>query len=94
MVSINDGFSEKAISAKRHCSKTAVHIAIANFNKYWNYKGLNRRGRPMKTLPRNDRMMKQITVPFPTSSLKKIRATLLRKGTDVHMTTVFRRLRF
>ena len=58
MVSINEGYSEKAISAKMHYSKTPVHITIVNFNGYWSYKGLNRRHSTMKTLPRNYRMMK------------------------------------
>ena len=44
----NDGYSERAISAKRHCSKTAVHTGIANFINYWSYNGLNKRDRPMK----------------------------------------------
>ena len=40
MVSSNDNYSERAMSAKMHCCKTPVHIAIANFNNYWSYKGL------------------------------------------------------
>ena len=40
-------------------------------------------------------MMKQfIAVCSPTNPLEKIRAALLRKKTDVHVTTVSRRLRF
>ena len=76
MVFSNAGYSEKAISAKMHCSKTAVHIATANFNNYWCYKGLNGRSRSIKTLLRNDWMMKRIAVPSPISSLKKILAAL------------------
>ena len=76
-----------------HCNKTAVQIAIANFYNYWSYKGLNRRDRSIKALSRNDWMMKQITAPFPTSSLKKIYTVLLQKVTDVHMTTVSWHLR-
>ena len=57
MVSSNDGYPKRAISAKMHCCKTGVHIAIAKFNNYWSYKGWNRRGSPMKTLPLNDRML-------------------------------------
>ena len=68
---------KRAISAKMHYSKTVVHIEMANFNNYWSSKGLNRMGRPIKTLPQNDRMRKLITVPSPTSFLKKICARLL-----------------
>ena len=39
-------------------------------------------------------MMKRIAVGSPTNSLEKIRAALLRKATDVCITTVSRRLRF
>jgi len=39
-------------------------------------------------------MMKRIVVRSPTSYLKKIRAALLRKGTDVHITSVSRSSRF
>ena len=79
MVSINsnDGFSERAISAKMHCTKTAAHKIIANFNDHWSYKGLNINGRPMKTFPRNDRIIKRITVSSIISSLKKICVALL-----------------
>ena len=60
MVSRNKGYSETAISAKMHCSKTVVHIAIANFNNYWSYKDLNRSGKPMKTLPQNDQIISKL----------------------------------
>ena len=39
-------------------------------------------------------MIKRIAACSPICSLKKIRAALLGKGTDVHITTVFQRLRF
>ena len=48
----------------------------------------------MKALPRNDRMIKLITVPFPISSLKKFVLRCFERGQDVHMTTISRRLRF
>ena len=89
-----EGYSEREISAKMQCSKTAVHTALKNFNNYGSYKDLKRSGRPKKTSPRDDLTIKRIAVRSPTSSLKKIRAALLGKGTDVHITTVSRRLRF
>ena len=76
-INSNDSFSEKAISANMNCTKTAAHITIKNFNNYWSYKGLNRSRRLMKTLPQNDRIIKQITVPSIISSLKKIYVALL-----------------
>ena len=54
MISSNDNYAGRAISVKM----TAVYTAIVNFNNYCNYEGFNRRGRTMKTLPRNDRIMK------------------------------------
>ena len=65
-----------------------------NFNNYGGYKDLNKSGRPMKTSTGDDRMIKQIAIRFPTSSFKDIHATLLRKGTDIHISKIFRRLRF
>ena len=88
-----EGYSEREISAKMQCSKTAVHTALENFNNYGSYKDLKRSGRPKKTSLRDDLTIKRIAVRSPTSSLKKIRAALLGKGTDVHITTVSRRLR-
>ena len=94
MVLSKEGYSEREISAKIRvcCSKTAVHTALENFNKYGSYKDLNRSGPPKTTSPRDDLMIKRIAVRSPTSSLKKIRAALLGKGTDVYVITVSRRL--
>ena len=49
-------------------------------------------GRPRKTTARDDIAMKRIVVRSPTSSCKKVRANLLRKDTDVSISTVYRRL--
>jgi len=43
-----EGYSEREISTKICCSKTAVHTALENFNKCGSYKDLNRSGRPKK----------------------------------------------
>ena len=48
MVLSKESYSEQEISAKFHCSKTALHTAFANFNNYGSYKDLNRSGRPIK----------------------------------------------
>ena len=47
-VSSKKGYLEREISKKIHCSKTAVHTAMEDFNNYGSYKDLNRSGRPMK----------------------------------------------
>ena len=48
MVLSKEGYSEREISARIYCSKTAVHTVSANFNNHVSYKDLNRSGRPMK----------------------------------------------
>ena len=40
-----EGYSERMIASKLHCSKTAVHTAKVNFMKYGNYKDRKRSGR-------------------------------------------------
>ena len=57
-----EGYSEREISAKMQCSKTAVHTALKNFNNYGSYKDLKRSGRPKKTSPRDDLTIKRIAV--------------------------------
>ena len=42
-----EGNTEREISAKMRCSKTAMHTEFVNFNNYGSYKDLNRSGRPM-----------------------------------------------
>ena len=49
-------------------------------------------GRPRKTSPCDDNLIWQIAVWSPTSSYKKIHATLILKGPDVHCTTVNKHL--
>ena len=51
-----------------------------------------RSGRPRKTTPRDDHLIRRVAVRSPTSFCKKIRSALLLKGTDVHRTTIGRRL--
>ena len=46
----------------------------------------------IKTTPRDDHLIRSVAVRSPMSSCKKIRSALLLKGTDVHRTTIGRRL--
>ena len=87
---MNEKSVQRYVAARLLC----IHTALEIFNKYGSYKDLNRSGRPKQTFPRDDLMIKRIAVRSPKSSLKKNCAALLGKGTDVHITTVSRRLRF
>ena len=87
-----EGQSECLISENVECSKTAVHQAIVKFKICGSYVDTKRSGRPRKTTPRDDHLIQRVAVHSPTSSCKKIRSALLLKGTDVHCTTIGRRL--
>ena len=78
-----EGYSERIIASERHCSKTAVHTAKVHFMKNGNYKDRKRNGRPRKSTPRDDNMMKRIVACFPTNSCQKIKARWSQKGTEV-----------
>ena len=80
-----EGLSERLISEKVECSKAAVHQAIVKFKICGSYVDI-------KTTPRDDHLIRRVAVRSPTSSCKKIRSALLLKGTDVHGTTIRRRL--
>ena len=58
-----EGYSERMIASKLHCSKTAVHTAKVNFMKYGNYTD-RRSGRARKRTPRDDNMTKRIVAGF------------------------------
>ena len=77
---------------KMSCSKTAVYQAIPRFKNFGLYHDKKRSGRPRKTSPRDDNLIRKIAVWSPISSCEKISAALLLKGTDIHCTTVNRRL--
>ena len=64
-----EGYSERMFASKLHCGKTAVHTAKVNFMKYGKYKDRKRSGRPQKSTPRDDNMMKRIAACSPTSLL-------------------------
>ena len=84
--------SERQISAQMGRSKTAVHQAIAKYQQDGSYTDEKRTGRPRVTTAREDNVMRRIVVRSPTSSMKKIRAELFRKGRRISHTTVSRRL--
>ena len=52
---------------------------------------MGKSGGPRKTTARDDTTMKRIVTRSPTSSCKKLRAHLLKKGIDVSISTVSRR---
>lgn len=87
-----EGQSERKISENLGVSKTAVHQAIVKFKNSGLYSDQKRSGRPRKTTLRDNHLIRRIAVRSPTSSCKKIRSALLQKGTDVHRSTVSRRL--
>ena len=74
------------------CNKTAVHQAIAKYQRDGFYTDKKRTGRPRVTTSREDNVMRRIVVRSPTSSMKKIRAELLRRGRRISHMTVSRRL--
>ena len=84
--------SERQISAEMECSKTAVHQATAKYQQNGSYTDKKRTGRPHVTTAREDNVMRRIVVRSPTSSMKKIRAKLLRRGRRISHMTVSRRL--
>ena len=57
---------------KPHCCKTAVHTTKVNFMKYGNYKDRKRSGRPQKSTPRDDSMMKRMVAPLVVAKNKGV----------------------
>ena len=84
--------SERLISAQMGCSKTAVHQAIAKYQEDGSYTDRKRSGRQRVSTAREDNLMRRIVMRSPTSSMKKIKAELLRRGRKVSHMTVSRRL--
>ena len=83
---------KRQIPAQMGCSKTAVHQAIAKYQQDGSYTDKKRTGRPRVTTAREDNVIRRIVVRSPTSSMKKIRAELLRRGRRISHMTVSRRL--
>ena len=84
--------SERLLSAQMGCSETAVHQAIAKYQEDGSYTDRKRSGRPRVSTAREDNLMRRIVMRSPTSSMKKIKAELLRRGRKVSHMTVSRRL--
>ena len=74
------------------CSNIAVHNALVNFKNFGTYSNKKRTGRPRKTTPRDDHLMRRIAVRLQMSSSKKIRLPLLARGTYIPARTVSKRL--
>ena len=87
-----EGYSERLISQKIKCSKNAVHNAIVKFRITGTYSTAKKSGRPRKTTPRDDLMIRRTAVRSPMSSASKIRSALLAKGTNISRRTLSRRL--
>ena len=87
-----EGYSERSISERIKRTKNAVYNAVVKFKKTGAYSDAKRTGRPRKTTPRNDRMIRRTAVRFPISSARKIRSVLLAKGADISQRIVSRRL--
>ena len=87
-----EGLSERKISEKLSISRPAVHRAIEKYKEDGTYVDKPRSGRPRKTTPRDDHIIKRTVIRSPHSSCKKVRANLLRHVTEVSISTVSRRL--
>ena len=72
-----EGYSERSISEKMKCSKSAVHNAVVKFKNTGCYSTRKKFGRPRKTTPRDDAIIHKIAVHSPLSSADKIRSVLL-----------------
>ena len=87
-----EGYSERLISEKMKCSKSAVHNAVVKFQNTGSYSTRKKSGRPRKTTPRDDPVIRKIAVYSLMSSADKIRSALLAKGTKISRRTVSLRL--
>ena len=87
-----EGYSERLISEKMKCSKSAAHNAVVKFQNTGSYFTGKKSGRPRKTTPRDDPVIRRIAVHSPMSSADKIQSALLAKATEISRRTVSRRL--
>ena len=65
---------------------------IARFQNFGLYHNKKRSGRLRKTSPHDDNLIRQVAALFPFRFCKNIGVTLPYNGTDVHCTTVSKRL--
>ena len=70
--------TEGSIAEKLRVSKSAVHQAIVKYEGLEIYKDRKRSERPRNITKCDDILMERIVVRFPTSSMMKIRAELVR----------------
>ncbi|KAK6173376.1 hypothetical protein SNE40_016841 [Patella caerulea] len=87
-----EGYSIRNIARRLRISKTAVHNAVLKFNTDGNFRDRKRSGRPRKTTQRDNHLIKRVVQRSPYSSLPKLHALLLQKGTKVSKMTISRRL--
>ena len=57
-----EGYSERSISEQIKRSKNAVHNAIVKFKKTWTHSDAKRSGRPRKSMPRDDHIIRRTAV--------------------------------
>ena len=74
-----EGYSERSISERIKISKNAVHNAVVKFKKAGTYSDAKRSGRPRKSIPKDDHIIRRTAVRSPMSSASKIRCKLLAK---------------
>ena len=87
-----NGLSQCQISKQLGINRSSVQQTIKKSAKEGIFGNQKKSGRPRKTTARDDIAMKRFVAHSPTSSCKKVRANLLRKGTDVSISIVSRRL--
>ena len=92
MILHKEGLSERKISEKVLIRRPAVYTAIEKYYEDRTYVDKPGSGRPRKTTPREDHIMRRTVVRLPNSSCKKIQANLLCHGTEVSISTISRRL--
>ena len=83
-----EGYSERLISEKMKCGKSAVHNAVVKFQNTGSYSTRKKSGRPRKTTSRDDPVIRRIVVHSLMSSADKIRSALLAKATEISRSTV------
>ena len=88
MILHKEGLSERKISEKVLISRPAVHRAIEKYNEDGTYVDKPRSGRPHKTTPHEDHIMRRTVVRSPNNSRKKVQANLLRYGTEASISTI------
>ena len=87
-----ENLSKGQIAVKIGFSKTAVHQAIAKYREDGVFTDKERTGRWGITTAREDHLIKGMVMRSLTSSMKKIRAALLRRDPQISHMTVSRSL--